>query len=256
MPRSKIYIGTSGWLYRHWIGKFYPEKSNAKRQWEFYSNHFDTIEINNTFYKLPPPTVFESWYDNSPKKMLFTIKANHFITHARKLTQPEEPITRLFGSIAPLKEKLGPILFQLPPKWKVNVTRFKEFLEALPRGYRYAFEFRNHTWYDEEIYQLLQNHNCAFCIYNLEHHLSPMKVTADFVYLRLHGPTEFKYQGSYSNAALKKWAKQCLTWQKEKKEVYVYFDNDQEAYAAFNALTLKQFIANSKSSKQRLKFKA
>src|SRR5690349_1382774 len=131
MPRNKIYIGTSGWLYKHWNSRFYPEKSNAKQQWQFYSQHFDTIEINNSFYKLPPRSVFEGWYENSPKKMLFAVKANRFITHMRKLTQPEEPITRLFGSIVHLKEKLGPILFQLPPKWKVNVIRFKEFLEAL-----------------------------------------------------------------------------------------------------------------------------
>ena len=128
----------------------------------------------------------------------------------RKLTQPEEPITRLFFSILQLKEKLGPILFQLPPRWKVNTTRFKEFLEALPKGYRYAFEFRNQRWYHEEIYELLQQYNYAFCIYELAVYLSQMKVTADFVYLRLHGPTEFKYQGSYSDAALKKLTKQCI----------------------------------------------
>lgn len=253
MPASKIYIGTSGWLYKHWVGKFYPEKSNAKQQFEVYSKHFDTVEINNSFYKLPPHTVFEGWYEQSPKKMLFAIKANRFITHMRKLTKPEEPITRLFGSIEPLKEKLGPILFQLPPKWKVNITRFKEFLEALPKGYRYAFEFRNHTWYNEEIYQLLEKYNCAFCIYHLELHLSPIKVTADFVYVRLHGPTEFKYQGSYTNSALKKWATQCIAWQKDKKDVFVYFDNDQDAYAAFNAIALKQIIASGKTVKSRKK---
>src|SRR4051794_27450617 len=110
MPLTKIHIGTSGWLYKHWIGRFYPEGSSAKLQFQFYSKHFDTIEINNSFYKLPPPSVFEGWYKNSPKKMLFAIKANRFITHMRKLTQPEEPITRLFGSIQALKEKLGPIL--------------------------------------------------------------------------------------------------------------------------------------------------
>ncbi len=252
MPPSKIYIGTSGWSYKDWIGRFYPERS-AKQQFEFYSKHFNTIEINNSFYKLPPRSVFQDWHEHSRKKFLFTVKANRFITHMRKLTQPQEPIARLFGSIDALKEKLGPILFQLPPKWKVNVTRFKEFLEALPKGHRYAFEFRNETWYHVEIYQLLQQYNCAFCIYELAGHLSPIKVTADFVYLRLHGPTELKYQGSYSKGALKKWAKQCTTWQKEKRDVYVYFDNDQEAYAAFNALTLKQLVANAKSSEIKSK---
>lgn len=160
----------------------------------------------------------------------------------RKLTQPEEPITRLFFSILQLKEKLGPVLFQLPPKWKVNVIRFKEFLEALSKGYRYAFEFRNKTWYNEEIYRILKQFNCAFCIYELAGHKSPMQITANYVYVRLHGPTEFKYHGSYTNVELKRWAKQCMEWLKEKKDVYVYFDNDQEAYAVFNALTLREFI--------------
>jgi len=248
MARGKIYIGTSGWHYKHWVGKFYPEKSSAKKQWQYYSTHFGTIEINNSFYKLPPPSVFEDWYKNSPKKMLFAVKANRFITHMLKLSHPQEPITRLFGSIVALKEKLGPILFQLPPKWKVNATRFKEFLEALPKGYRYAFEFRNETWYHEEIYQLLRLHNCSFCIYQLAGHMSPLKITADFIYLRLHGPTQFKYHGSYTNAALRKWADQCINWAKEKKDVYVYFDNDMEANAVFNALTMQKMVEKRKGT--------
>jgi uncharacterized protein YecE (DUF72 family) len=250
MSKGKIHIGTSGWSYKHWVGKFYPKKSNSEEQFEFYTKHFDTVEINNSFYKLPPRSVFENWYRNSPKKFLFVVKANRFITHMLKLTKPQEPIARLFNSIDALKEKLGPVLFQLPPKWRVNVIRFKEFLEALPKGQRYVFEFREETWYNEEIYQLLREYNAAFCIYELAGHMSPMLVTADFVYLRLHGPTEFKYQGSYSKAVLNKWARQCIAWQKDKKDVYVYFDNDQEAYAAFNAITLKKQVAELTESKK------
>lgn len=242
MPANKIHIGTSGWLYKHWIGRFYPEGSNAKQQWQFYAGHFDTVEINNSFYRWPDRSVFEGWYKNSPQNMLFSVKASRFITHMRKLTKPGASVTKLFDNITALKNKLGPVLFQLPPKWKINVTRLSDFLEALPKGYRYAFEFRDDTWYHEGIYQLLQQHNCAFCIYQLAGHTSPMKITADFVYVRLHGPTEMKYQGSYNNIALKKWAKQILSWQKEKKDVYFYFDNDQEAYAVFNALTLKTLV--------------
>jgi uncharacterized protein YecE (DUF72 family) len=249
MTRRKIHIGTSGWSYKHWIGKFYPEKSNSEQQFEFYTEHFDTVEINNSFYKLPPRSVFENWYKHSPKKFLFVVKANRFITHMLKLTKPQEPITRLFNSIDALKEKLGPVLFQLPPKWKVNAQRFKEFLEALPKGQRYVFEFRNETWYNEEIYQLMRDYNCGFCIYELAGHMSPMNITADFVYLRLHGPTENKYQGSYTNEVLKKWAKQCIEWQKQKKDVYIYFDNDQEAYAVYNAITLKKLVTDLKETK-------
>ncbi|WP_205514531.1 DUF72 domain-containing protein [Longitalea arenae] len=242
MARARIYIGTSGWHYKHWLGTFYPAGTNAKQQFNYYTKYFDTVEINNSFYKLPPREVFEGWYQNSPRKFLFVIKANRFITHNLKLTRPLEPLTRLFNSIAPLKEKLGPILFQLPPKWKVNVERLKAFLQALPVGYSYVFEFRNDTWYNEEVYTLLQEYNCAFCIYELGGHLSPLKVTADFVYVRLHGPSANKYQDSYNRASLNKWAKLCMEWQSQKKKVYVYFDNDQHGYAAFNAISLKAMV--------------
>lgn len=237
-----IFIGTSGWHYKHWSGTFYPAGINAKQQFDHYTKFFDTVEINNSFYKLPPVSVFEGWYRNSPRRFLFAIKANRFITHNLKLTRPHEPIGRLFNSILALKEKLGPILFQLPPGWKVNVERLREFLTALPVACNYVFEFRNETWYNEEVYRLLQEYNCAFCIYELGGHLSPIKITASFVYLRLHGPLGDKYQGSYSKVILRKWAKKCIEWQSQKKKVYVYFDNDQEGYAAFNAIALKELV--------------
>jgi uncharacterized protein YecE (DUF72 family) len=242
MARTKIFIGTSGWHYKHWLGTFYPAGTNAKQQFGYYTRFFDTVEINNSFYKLPPGEVFEGWYKSSPKKFLFVVKANRFITHNLKLTRPQEPLTRLFNSIVVLKEKLGPILFQLPPKWKVNVERLKDFLKALPVGYSYVFEFRNDTWYHEEIYKLLQEYNCAFCIYELGGHISPLKITANYVYIRLHGPTQNKYQGSYTKTILKKWARLCIEWQSQRKNVYVYFDNDQHGYAAFNALMLKDLV--------------
>jgi uncharacterized protein YecE (DUF72 family) len=248
MATAGILIGTSGWHYKHWLGTFYPAGTNAKKQFEYYTQHFNTVEINNSFYKLPPREVFEGWYNNSPRKFLFVIKANRFITHNLKLLRPKEPLTRLFNSILALKEKLGPILFQLPPKWEVNIERLREFLEVLPVAYDYVFEFRNETWYIDEVYKLLEEYNCAFCIYELGGHLSPIKITANFVYVRLHGPTENKYQGSYSKADLKKWAKRCLEWQKQKKRVYVYFDNDQEGYAAFNAVTLKALVKTLSST--------
>jgi uncharacterized protein YecE (DUF72 family) len=251
MARASILIGTSGWHYKHWLGTFYPAGANTKKQFEHYTQHFDTVEINNSFYKLPPREVFEGWYKYSPRKFLFVIKANRFITHNLKLLRPKEPLTRLFNSILALKEKLGPILFQLPPKWKVNVDRLREFLEALPVGYDYVFEFRNETWYHEEVYKLLQKYNCAFCIYELGGHLSPITITANFVYVRLHGPSANKYQGSYSKPDLKKWAKRCCEWQSQKKRVYVYFDNDQEGYAALNAVTLKALVKKLSSTAHR-----
>jgi len=242
VSKGRIHIGTSGWHYKHWIGTWYPAGTKPDQQFNYYARHFDTVEINNSFYKLPSREVFEGWYENSPRRFLFVIKANRFITHNLKLTRPKEPLLRFFNSVLALKEKLGPILFQLPPKWKINATRLQEFLQALPTAHRYVFEFRNDTWYHEEVYKLLEAHNCAFCMYELAGHVSPEKITADFVYVRLHGPSANKYQGSYTKASLKKWARKCLEWKSQKKDVFIYFDNDQEGYAAFNAMTLKDMI--------------
>ena len=188
---------------------------------------------------LPATTTFDNWRKNSPKDFVFAVKATRFITHMKKLNVTKQDVRQFFSRVDHLHEKLGVILFQLPPKWNINAERMQHFLSILPKGYRYTFEFRNHTWYDESIYELLREHNCAFCIYELEHHLSPIEVTADFVYIRLHGPSN-KYQGSYSNEILDEWAGRCKQWQKEGRDVYVYFDNDQEGYAAFNAKTLEE----------------
>ncbi|HEY0653493.1 MAG TPA: DUF72 domain-containing protein [Chryseosolibacter sp.] len=241
MTKGKFYIGTSGWHYRHWVGTFYPKDLKQDQQFEYYKKHFDTVEINNSFYRLPSPETFERWRKESGKTFLFVVKASRFITHNKKLKDPETSYERFFTNVKMLKQKLGPILFQLPPKWNVNIDRLRDFLRALPRKFRYVFEFRNETWYTEEVYGLLREYNCAFCIYELAGHTSPTLVTADYVYVRLHGPGD-KYQGSYDNKQLKEWAKACRMWQHEGLDVFVYFDNDQLGYAAFNAKTLKEMV--------------
>lgn len=239
--KGKIYIGTSGWHYKHWKGTFYPEGTKDAQQMEYYLQHFNTVEINNSFYKLPSSTTFDKWKGAVPDDFIFAIKGSRFITHMKKLKVQRENIEKFFNGTDRLEEKAGPILFQLPPGWKINAERLKDFLAQLPSDYRYTFEFRNDTWYDEKIYDLLKKNNCAFCIYELAGHKSPMEVTADFVYIRLHGPGD-KYQGSYDHAILQSWADRCRGWQNEGKDVFVYFDNDQEGYAAFNAKTLKEMV--------------
>lgn len=244
MAKGKIYIGTSGWHYRHWMGTFYPPDLKSDQQFPFYQRYFNTVEINNSFYRLPSPETFERWRNESAKDFLFVVKASRFITHNKKLKDPETSYERFFANVKCLKAKLGPILFQLPPTWKVNVQRLHEFIAALPKRFRYVFEFRNETWYIEEVFDLLRKNNCAFCIYELAGHNSPMLVTADFVYVRLHGPGD-KYQGSYSRKQLKDWAEACRGWQQQGLDVFVYFDNDQLGYAAFNAQTLKELVQNT-----------
>jgi uncharacterized protein YecE (DUF72 family) len=248
MKYGKIYIGTSGWHYRHWIGTFYPADTKQSEQFNFYKKNFSTVEINNSFYKLPSPETFKTWRKDSPPGFLFVVKASRYITHQKKLKEPKETARKFLTNVKFLREKLGPILFQLPPTWKVNLERLEDFVASLPDKFRYVFEFRNSTWYTEEIFDLLKKYNCAFCIYELAGHTSPVNVTADFVYIRLHGPGG-KYQGSYSNAQLKDWAHQCCEWQREGLDVFVYFDNDEQGYAAFNAQSLKQYVSGCSRSK-------
>jgi uncharacterized protein YecE (DUF72 family) len=241
MRKGRIYIGTSGWHYKHWKGTFYPADVKESQQFQEYLKHFSTVEINNSFYRLPTPETFAMWRKTTSKDFVFAVKASRFITHMKKLNLDREGIKKFFTSVKKLNEKLGVILFQLPPRWKLNAERLASFISVLPRKYRYAFEFREHSWYNKKVYAMLKAANCAFCIYELEHHLSPMEVTADFVYVRLHGPGN-KYQGSYSSGTLKEWSKRCKEWQRRGKDVFVYFDNDQEGYAAFNAISLCSLV--------------
>lgn len=240
MKKHEIHIGTSGWSYKHWINTFYPAEVKAKDRFEYYQTHFDSVEINNTFYKLPKDETFENWRDQVPDGFTYIVKASRFITHMKKLHDPIQSTALFFERVAILKDKLGAILFQLPPMLKNNEVLLTDFLKQLPKGYRYVFEFRNADWYRDSTYSLLKKYNCAFCIYELDQHLTPIEITADFIYLRLHGPGK-KYQGSYPDETLQEWASKCRKWVKT-KDVYVYFDNDEMGYAAFNAIRLKELI--------------
>ncbi len=240
MPGA-VHIGTSGWHYKHWRGPFYPEKFSASKMLDFYVRHFDTVEINNSFYKLPTEAAFEVWRDGTPPKFCFAVKGSRFLTHMKKLKDPEEGIARFMERVEVLGRKLGPILFQLPPWWAVNVERLDAFLAALPRKRLYGFEFRNLTWHHPDVYAVLRKHNAAFCLWELAGVRSPIEVTADWTYIRLHGPGG-PYQGSYSDEALAEWAARIRQWKRSMRVVYAYFDNDQAAYAVANARTLAQLI--------------
>ncbi|WP_353195694.1 DUF72 domain-containing protein [Parapedobacter defluvii] len=237
----KIYIGTSGWHYKHWKGIFYPENLRDNDQLPFYAKQFHTVEINNSFYRQPSEGAFKTWKDRVPADFRFAVKANRYITHLKKLHEVTAYTNSFIQLATQLGKKLGPFLFQLPPSWKLNLTRLSDFTGALPKGYRYVFEFRNPEWYVPEVYEILHAHNCAFCIYELAGHQSPVEITADFAYVRLHGPGG-KYQGKYSDTALREWAGQCRTWQQNGKDVFFYFDNDERAYAVDNANTLAMFL--------------
>jgi uncharacterized protein YecE (DUF72 family) len=239
---NKVYIGTSGWHYKHWVGTYYPEGTKPAGQLPLYIKDFKTVELNNPFYRLPSKDTFVNWRKAVPADFLFSVKASRFITHMKKLKEPKEALHEFLNHASGLKEKLGPVLFQLPPHWQLNLERLEAFLKLLPKKYRYVFEFRNETWFDPAVIKLLKAHNCAFCIYELNGFITALEVTADFVYVRLHGPGA-KYQGSYSSQTLKQWARRCQQWLRQEKDVFVYFDNDQAGYAAFNAQTLLKLLA-------------
>ena len=239
---AAIHIGTSGWHYKHWVGTFYPPRTPASKMFAFYCQHFDTVELNNTFYCLPKPAGLLNWRDSSPSNFCFAAKGSRFITHMKKLKDPDTALSRYFEAIDTLQDKLGPILFQLPPHWTFDANRFAIFLRALPDYHRYAFEFRNESWNTRAAFELLEQHKAAYCIFHLAGFQSPELITTDFTYVRLHGPGG-KYQGSYSDEALSGWAKQIEAWSKKLNAVYIYFDNDDSGYAAHNAIRLKEMLS-------------
>lgn len=239
---GNIHIGTSGWNYKHWLGRFYAEKFPPNKMLGFYAQHFNTVELNNSFYHLPSVKSFETWRETTPDKFLFAVKGSRFITHMKKLKDPKPATEKFLAHAEKLDEKLGPILFQLPPRWRVNTERLSTFLEVLPREYRYAFEFREQSWFTDEVYRLLRDHNAALCIYHMTGYDSPHEITADFVYVRFHG-TESTYGGSYSGKMLREWAARITKWQRQSKDVYAYFNNDPDASAILNAKTLQQLLS-------------
>ena len=237
----KIHIGTSGWVYKHWKGRFYPPEIRERDWLTFYARYFDIVELNNTFYRLPPESAVNAWRETTPPKFRFAVKGSRFITHKKKLKDPELALERFFQRADLLGRKLGPVLFQLPPHWPPDEARFAAFLEALPPGNRYTFEFRHPDWNNPGIERLLRKHNAAVCIFHLAGFQSPLGHTADFAYVRLHGPGG-KYQGSYPEADLKIWADRLREW--DLNDAYIFFDNDDSGHAPANAARLRELTGS------------
>ena len=237
---NRVRIGTSGWNYKHWLGRFYPRDLPQKDLLSFYAERFDTVEVNNSFYQLPKITTMSSWRNTVPDGFLFAIKASRFITHMKKLKSSKTSSEKFFHRTDRLQEKLGPILFQLPPRWRRDAERLAGFLEALPAPCRYAFEFRDPSWLHPEIYEVLRKHNAAFCIHDFRDQQIPREITADFTYVRMHGPSAAAYSGSYPLKELAAWADQIGEWCGRLKQIYVYFNNDIDGHAITNALKLRE----------------
>jgi uncharacterized protein YecE (DUF72 family) len=239
--RGTIRIGTSGWTYPHWRGPFYPKDLPDDHRLPFYAERLASVEINNSFYHLPERKTLEHWREATPAGFVFTAKASRYITHMKKLKDADESVPNFMDRIDILGDKLGAILFQLPPRWRANLDRLQSFLGILDGDHRYALEFRDESWFDDRVYDLLEQHGCAFCIYELAGRQSPKQVTADFVYVRLHGPGE-AYEGNYDAIALSGWAGALSSWASSGKDVFCYFDNDEAGYAPHNAVQLAKML--------------
>lgn len=239
--QGRIRIGTSGWSYDHWVGPFYPEDLDADSRLAFYAERFDSAEINHSFYHLPSNGQLADWQAATGSDFLFAAKASRYITHLKKLRDAQQSLPRFIERMQALGSRLGPLLFQLPPRWGYDGERLEAFLEALPSGVRCAAEFRDHSWHNEEACERLRKHGVAWCIYDLAGFTAPKKVTADFVYIRLHGPRE-AYRGGYDASALSGWAGAISAWARRGLDVYCYFDNDEEGCAPRDAAQLRDML--------------
>ena len=234
-------VGTSGWQYDHWEGVFYPEDLPRDRWFDHFSQHFDTVEVNNTFYHLPEAETFDKWHEQAPECFLYVLKFSRYGTHLKHLKAPEDTIGLFMERARRLGETLGPILVQLRPNWHVNVERLRGFLEAAPSDRRWALEFRDETWLCDEVFDLLREHGAALCIHDMiEDH--PHEITADWVYLRFHGADTW---GCYTDQQLGAHARWVREYLEEGLDVYAYFNNDAQGWSVQNALTLKEYVEGS-----------
>jgi uncharacterized protein YecE (DUF72 family) len=239
---ADIYIGTSGWSYEHWQDRFYPSDLRESDWLQFYAGRLPTVEINNTYYHMPDSGTLSEWRHVVPPQFLFAVKGSRYITHMKKLKDARDSVSTFLDRISVLGDNLGPILFQLPPNWHCNRERLADFLDTLSTDFEYAFEFRDHSWLNDDVYDVLAARNIALCIYEFDGFLSPKKATADFLYVRLHGP-DGPYRGHYDDRTLSGWAGAFSTWSRQGRRIFCYFDNDQSGYAPDNALRLRQMLS-------------
>ena len=237
----KIHVGCSGWVYRHWRGLFYPEGLPQKRWFERYSEDFDTVEINNSFYRLPKAETFDAWREQAPPGFRYAVKANRFLTQAKKLKDCEEPIARMMAPFRHLGGALGPILYQLPPRFRLNLERLETFLDLAPKDVTNVFEFRDKSWYAPETLALLDRYGASFCAHDMPGSASPREAVGRIAYIRFHGG-EGKYWGRYSDECLLDWADWMVAEARAGRPVWAYFNNDAEAHAVHDALTLKAMV--------------
>jgi uncharacterized protein YecE (DUF72 family) len=238
---SQIRIGTSGWNYRHWRAVLYPPGVPQRRWLEHYAGEFDTVEVNATFYRLLPESTFEGWGSRTPEQFIFALKASRPITHLKKLAGCEEELSRFLARAKLLRDHLGPILVQLPPRWSCDIPVLEGFLSCLPRDLRFAFEFRHASWLCDGVCSLLREHGAALVRVSAPRWPDAEVATAGFQYLRMHGDKRL-YSSKYSQETLAEWADEIAKWAGEGQDVFVYFNNDAQGYAVGDARRLRELV--------------
>lgn len=237
-----IHIGTSGWSYRDWIGRFYPPGTKAGEMLPLYARRFGTVEVNATFYRRPRADMVARWHDVTPAGFVFAVKASRQITHVRRLANAEEALGDFLAGVAPLGDKLGPVLFQLPPSLGPDLPRLSAFLSTLPAELRPVIEFRDPAWHTEDTLSLMARHGAALCVHDYPGMAPMARATAPQAYLRFHGPGPGRYAGRYGTDGLEPWARRIAGWRDEGKEVFVYFNNDRDGAAVEDALALRAML--------------
>lgn len=242
--KPQIRVGCCGWNYKHWRGIFYPRELGPAEWFQFYARRFDTVEINNTFYKLPDEQVFAGWREQAPDGFLYAVKASRFLTHMKKLKDPAEPLARILGRARLLQRHLGPVLYQLPPGWRCNEERLAEFVALLPGDLTHVVEFREPSWYAPAVLTMLAQGGISLCVHDMPDSAIGQVAIGRAAYVRFHGPGG-KYTGSYSQEALRPWAEWLAQESRAGRDVYAYFNNDIGGHAIGDALRLRELLAKS-----------
>ena len=235
---GQLYVGTSGFQYRHWRGRFYPKDIVQRRWLEYYAGCFGTVELNATFYRLPKEATFRKWHERVPEGFRYALKFSRYGSHTRRLKDPEQTIRRFIDAIAPLGEAIGPLLVQLPPSFEADVERLRSFLEAAPGEYRWVLEFRHSSWLTEPVFELLSELGAGLCVHDaLPDH--PWRATADWVYWRFHGED---HNQSCPERLLEQTAEWLGAQRAAGRDVYAYFNNDGQAKAPRDARRLLELM--------------
>jgi len=248
---NRVFVGTSGWIYKEWGGFFYPHELQEDHL-EFYAKRFNSVEINASFYRLPTPDMVRAWYRRTPSDFRFAVKGSRFITHLKRLKVERGSIKVFFDRARLLKEKCGPILWQLPPTLEFDPERLDLFLKTVPTRFRHAVEFRHASWYEHgDTYEILHKHHTAHVWLSSQRMPMNLTSTTDFVYIRFHG-LEGGAAHDYTAEELKPWAEQCRRCISADMEVHAYFNNDVNTRAPGNAQMLRDMIVKGKAVRRRV----